>query len=643
VRRSLGVLLGKELQQHGTALAGVGALLCLGLLIDLWQLSLSQRVLSNLELAGRFARVPLLLAALYLGHRLVVMEYYGHTQRFLETLPIRACEMEAVKFCLGLLYLLLAAAAALAVAVALSVAQEPVTARFLGIMGLRLSAYVFAVWALCFCMGFLGRARIPLYLALAAVLAALDHYTRFEFMRFGPAAMVDPVTFAFERELLPLAGLAQCVAVGAGALALALVLARLREGTLVEQLASPMSHRERAFAITLAVCAGFAAAAIAGRNEELPYRFSSDAVLRSDSGSIAIAYFDDAARPAADRLMRALEPRLDPLWQALELGEVAPLVRIARAPGERPDRMDTTHSHPTLGIVVTSNFDGEDAAMPREVTAYVVHELIAAHTRSRALLERKHWLLDGFARYWAEHGADSAPTLGEVVEGPVLRGLVAARQSPVSVTMLTRWDRVSERIGYPMADALAYLGLRVLEAEHGRGAMMSLARAVLARTPRAGVLETLYEYGNDMATVFRDSTGHDWSRFVATWAEHVDRLADDPAYAAALARVPAGTATIEASAGRGGADLRHELTLQPAAGSGDVCSFMQAYLGVLDAPVDPRYGELQERLWPGGQQSLVHQTPAVYGSGTRILAAVDCELEALGAPLRLGARRLTLP
>ena len=94
---------------------------------------------------------------------------------------------------------------------------------------------------------------------------------------------------------------------------------------------------------------------------------------------------------------------------------------------------------------------------------------------------------------------------------------------------------------------------------------------------------------------------------------------------------------------RTGTDLRHEVELVPPPAEGDPCVFMQAWLGALDAPVDPRYGLLEERLWPPGATALRHDTPALYGSGSRVLAAVDCEIGALGAPLRLDARRLTLP
>ena len=87
VTRPLRALLRKELTQHGPALWALAVLLGLAFVIEWWQLGLRDRVLSQLELASTFALVPLSLAALYLGHRLVVQEYYASTQRFVENAP----------------------------------------------------------------------------------------------------------------------------------------------------------------------------------------------------------------------------------------------------------------------------------------------------------------------------------------------------------------------------------------------------------------------------------------------------------------------------------------------------------------------------------------------------------------------------
>jgi hypothetical protein len=79
----------KELRQHGPALVGVSALLVLVWLMGSATQDKEARVLSALQLVPSFAAVALSAAALYLGHRLVVAEYYGRTQRFVESLPVR--------------------------------------------------------------------------------------------------------------------------------------------------------------------------------------------------------------------------------------------------------------------------------------------------------------------------------------------------------------------------------------------------------------------------------------------------------------------------------------------------------------------------------------------------------------------------
>jgi hypothetical protein len=139
-------LLVKELRQHGGAV-GLGTLL-LGLAWAVAQLSFSQeaRTVTVLQVVSGFAMFPLAAAALWLGHRLVVTEYYARTQRFVEALPIRRGLMALAKAAFGLVVLESWALLALAAGSWTASHTEPIGLRFLGIMAARLGVFVFALW-----------------------------------------------------------------------------------------------------------------------------------------------------------------------------------------------------------------------------------------------------------------------------------------------------------------------------------------------------------------------------------------------------------------------------------------------------------------------------------------------------------------
>ena len=645
--RAYAALLQKEFAHHLLALTGLTLLLALAFVIYWWQLDSGARVLTYLSLVSSFAKIPIVLAALYLGHRLVVLEYYGKTQHFVETLPISIGQMELTKFMFGFVYLGCVNAAILAASVALSVENELVESRFLAIMTVRLVAYVFALWSFVFCMGFLGRLRIPLYVLVALGVAAIDYYTKFEVSRFGPLALIDGATFAFERRQFPTPALIESAVVGSVFFVLAFALARTREGSLVEQLAQPMSQRERGFFATCIVCVVLAWSWAADKAQRAPFEFTSEHVLRSRSGSIEIGYFRDDARRVAQQQLNFLDARVDPMWQALQLGEMAPKVRIALSSSAHTGRFETTHEDPLEGIVVEADFLGGGDRKFTDLSTYVVHEILAAHSKRRASIESKHWFLDGFSRYWTLHGASTPDRLGTRFEGDVLHALVASRKVAVNVDRIREWDLVMEGLGYPMADAFAYLGLRVLADRRGVDAVMNLARTVLARTPHIGVMDLWYERRNTMADVFESSTGGSWPQFVEAWSNSVERLRGSPAYTSALERVPRGVAQFRNVRHAAGSDLVVAVRLQPAPSPaptlGDTCTFSHTILGPVDTPIDIRNMQWEERLWPAQQSDIEHIQPTPYGEGSRMMVAVDCDFAALGIPIRMGVERMVLP
>ncbi|HEY0713153.1 MAG TPA: hypothetical protein VGF45_10795, partial [Polyangia bacterium] len=240
---ALWALWAKEWSQHARAVATLTIFFALIGLVAWFSFLKATRSISVLEIVPRLAMSALPAAALVLGHRLVVAEYYGRTQRFLEALPLRRGQEAAVKLLFGFFWLALWGLATLVAALALAAKTEPIEPRFAGLLAVRLLAYTAALWAAVFLFNVFGRLRLPLLVLAGFVLVLLTNAGGVDLQERGPLALVDPATYVVERNQLPRAALVGALLVTSACVALALLLVSLREGGIVEMLAKPLSTR----------------------------------------------------------------------------------------------------------------------------------------------------------------------------------------------------------------------------------------------------------------------------------------------------------------------------------------------------------------------------------------------------------------
>lgn len=270
--RRLRALVGKEVRQH--AMVGMAIGFCLAALYALllavsW---LAPETVSMMQVHAGFL-TWILVAGMVLGNRLVVAEYYGRSQLFVEALPLARWEMLVVKYLLGLALLLLATALSLLITAIVSATREAIDWRFLAIVTSRSVAVVFCFWSFFFAMGLVGRFRIAVYIAILLGLMFLEGFTAFETIRFGPIATLDNSTLPFEREVMPTRAILHTLALGAAWTAIGFGLALINEGSVAEALAKRMSLREKAIIAILFIALGLAYAILEERRDKPPYSF----------------------------------------------------------------------------------------------------------------------------------------------------------------------------------------------------------------------------------------------------------------------------------------------------------------------------------------------------------------------------------
>ena len=184
------------------------------------------------------------LSILTLANRLVVREYTGRTQLFLETLPVSRAQVVAVKWLTGAVLLAIPMAAGFLVTLHIAAAQVVLTSRFIQLIAVRGGTFLLFGYSLAFFIALTGRYRHVLWGALILGAFAVDTYAQFPLEQWSPIALVTK-SMAFERLDLPIADLMITWLITAILIVATFILSLASEGSLVLALSQRMSPRER--------------------------------------------------------------------------------------------------------------------------------------------------------------------------------------------------------------------------------------------------------------------------------------------------------------------------------------------------------------------------------------------------------------
>lgn len=596
-------LLRKEAREHGpvfVATAVIGAFALFAML----------RV--AVDSGGRFVGLarflltmgPLL--ALVLANRLLVREYTGRTQFFLETLPIARARAFATKWLFGCALMLLVAWSAWRMTLQFARRTEVLTTGdALGALWCA-TAFCVTVWSFATLAGMLGRYRYVAWGAVAAaVLLAMD-VAAIPFYDLPVIRLLSqdmqmatalPETSAFVHAL------AIAAVCAAGATALALV----GSGAMASTLAQRMTARERVFAFVALIAVGTLNFTLQPKPVQPPFEITEGE--RFEGRWTRVGVLSTAAFPpdSARSLARAIADDADTLIEALDLS-VRPPVFVLPQQGLDRHVMQRASLSAADGIVlrVAPN------APLGNVRMLVLHSLLADATLHRGMKEDRHALLDGLSVYWALRDDEPAR------EQWWLRA--AAVAEPLPADYLTSWAQTSERFGECQSLALAFSVFDTLAQRLGRSAALESMKAIFG-TP-ADDVRVLLEPRPAAALA---EAGVDWSWLATAAAAARDRARER--HAAALARRPVLDAAVDwrYTAGQG---IAIETTVS---GTARYAAYYQQLL-----PWTADVGEMP-RLDVLGPSAVL---PLSASRDARVLAVIEVDDEILDCPVRVLAERL---
>lgn len=609
-------LLYKEWREHRWVLLAILLLLALAQAVALH----GARTMGSPMVA--YQKIVVLMApliALVLGNRLVVREYMGRTQLFLETLPVSRSQVLAVKWVLGMVVLLLAMAACLGVTLYAARGQVLLTQHYVALLAIRSASFVFLTYALAFLVGLTGRYRYVIWPLLLLCTIVADTTGQLPVAHWPPFYLVQEA-MVYEKLVLPLREVLITCAIAAGLVAATFALALSAEGSLVVALSRRMRPREIS-----AVTVGFLALVMAisvieERKPKPPYKLAR--AVRSTSGpsvAVGIAGPRDSAQALANTLSSDLART-----QAFLALRGSPALTALHDNALDGDAFQRAALPNADGVVVRAAFT--NSAFDSEgFRAYALASWMQWHSRGRAAEEDRRWLLDGAAQWLV------ARDLPQQQEKLALRAafgarLLQARPGGAS-RVVHEWLSVREELGPCLADALAWRMVASLAQDMGESRFQALARSVLAERPPGDARASLF--APDFPRLLAQSGAPDQAgltrRFHGLFAAEQARLAR------ALDGIAIPQASFSAQRMAGNTFEVH-YRLGPAAGEAPP-------FAVLYVALKPWDGEIPPEALARVDSTRAGVLPASFPRGTRLFTAVERREALLGCSVRLAARR----
>lgn len=609
-------LLYKELREHRWVLLAMLLLLALGQAVTLRSAGLYG---SPMAVYQKIVATIAPLMALVLANRLVVREYMGRTQLFLETLPVSRPQVLAMKWLLGAAVLLLAMAACFGATLLIAHGKVMLTPHYIVLVAIRSASFVFLSYALAFAVGLTGRYRYAIWSLLLVCMVVANAVGQSDIANWPPFYLVRE-SMVYERLTLPLSAVLITFAIAAALVAATFALALSAEGSLVVALSRRMSSREKS-AVTISFLALIMVfTVIDARKPKPPFELAR--AVRSASGpAVAVGIAGPAAQ--AQQLANALSSDLARMQAFLALRS-PPVLTVLPDDALDGDAFQRAALPDADGVVVRAAFSNSTFDWDG-FRAYALASWVRWHTRGRAADEERRWLLDGAAQWLI------ARDLPQQQEKLALRAAFAARllQTRPGGTgrAVRQWLSVREELGTCLSDALAWQMVSSLAQQMGESRFQALSRSVLAERPPGDARASLLEPGFAQLLAQAGAPGQ------AMLTRQFDQLfgAEQARMAGTLDQIAVQQARFTAQRMTG---KTFEVHYQVGSSATEVPPFSVLYVAL-----GPWDGEIAAEALARVDSTRAGVLPASFVRGTRLFTAVERREALLGCSVRLAARR----
>lgn len=470
---------------------------------------------------GQGYRFLIPVISLVLCHLVVAVEFRHKSQLFLEGLPLPRWRMVTIK---ALLVIALSCAYA-CIAVLLgwfwAKGTEAVDSQYLKILLSTASLWACFVASVFFLIAFLGRYRIPLLIVLLLALNWIVSFSSIPVGDFPPFALVE--RFGFERESYPTHNMIWTGVITLLFFGLAFAIGLIKEGSVAALLGEKMSYREKLF-IGATIFSVFMGLASIDTPEAEPFALPG-AIHESYEGIDVFISPEELNRNAdleislAAYLAREFSKNWE--WLGIPPDQFPPVYIVEKTDTEEElvEFEDVANDR-----VVLSYADYRHEDFHREtLMAWCMSHALEVHSFGRAGHEDRWWIVCGLEGLWELRDAKK--------ERVKAREQLAAETVDVygisAEQLLGRWKYAKEA-GWKEANAVAYMGFRMLEESLGLETVQRLARkSVTKRFTRKDGRAVWWDLTHPVPSAFTKATGMTLEEFAAKLSNYIEEHKPD--------------------------------------------------------------------------------------------------------------------
>ena len=135
----------------------------------------------------------------------------------------------------------------------------------------------------------------------------------------------------------------------------------------------------------------------------------------------------------------------------------------------------------------------------------------------RVAQEDRWWIVCGLEGLWELEEAD-----GETIRQREQMALEAVKEHGLTMQNLMDWAKYQDDVEWRSADAVAWMGMRLLEEKLGKEVVVKFAkRSVTRRVNREDGRAVAWDFMNSVTAAFKKTTGQELEEFTDQWREFI--------------------------------------------------------------------------------------------------------------------------
>jgi len=628
-------LLFKDVREHALAMLALAVGFVVVVLVAIMQQRLGEFSMSGFEVV-RFSLITIVpLIAFIVGNRLIAREYVGGTRHFVEALPTRDFAPLLVKYVFGLVYLCMLCALVVLLAALSASSAEDIDQQYIQLLLIKTIAIGSLIWSIVFFVSFTGRIRLIVYVAMGLFVMYFMNQPSFDASRFAPLELIDRQLFVFEREIFPWQDLLETMLIALGFVLAGFALALINEGSIAEQLGRPVSGRDLAVFGLLGLGCMVVFVTLQKRWETEEYKLTGLHVLRSEEPKLAVSYIDEKHRDQAETIVALLSTTLAGFKADIGLDRL-PQVQITLN-----TEFEQTEVTAELidGVLLSANFVDYDEFEYSQLTTFALHHVLLSLTNQRWDFETRHWLLDGFSRWWTEGAAQATSSANN--NELFAHALIALRRLDEFDNPLQHWQTITDQFGIEATDALSYSALLFIAQTKDVETVVQLAADYINEDVGSSSIESLQHLFNSDTERFESITGLQWQEFNEQWRDWLSDFESVPEVAKLVASVPRINGEITAAVDDSGVHrLEGRYTQMDGyiSGVGGECVLRHQITSPFDTEtwIQNRKRDRAECV----TDVVAHSVESEYAPGDRVFGVLEFESEQFHRPIPLWVGRI---